>query len=190
MKKVFKMMAIALTACGLFVACGDKNEEEEQVKDGIAVAFGEDTSWDAQDILGDQSYVAQYNVMQLGAFKDYDDAEAPYTQGYLAPAVGTYTHVAQQDYYYMFYFENENDYTVYNGNNYPKWQARTFNEDITAIDLTAMTISGNCNGTLYNLTDYMNEVTTEKDLVVTMTNAAWEDVSKARGFKPMAEFVK
>jgi hypothetical protein len=195
MKKVFKMMVCALAACSLFVACGD---EEETEKDGIKVAFGEE-SWKAADILGvDYSTVA--GVVQLGAFKDLESTTTPYVQGYVPHTPSTVTYNAANNYYYMFYYENDNDYTPginRSGDtvNYPNWQPYSFTEEITAIDLTALTISGNCSGTLYSYPEAVAansvENATKKDLSVTINNATWENaVSKGKNFKTMGTLAK
>ena len=193
MKKVFKMMVCALAACSLFVACGD---EEETEKDGIKVAFGEE-SWEAADVLG-VDYSSQAGVVKLGAYQDYESTTTPYVQGYVPNTPSTVAY-NRENYYYMFYYENDDDYTPgvnRSGQtvNYPNWQPYSFNEEITAIDLTALTISGNCTGTLYSYPEAVAaqsvENATKKDLNVTINNATWENAAKGMNFKTMGTLAK
>lgn len=192
MKKFFRLFSVmALAALPLvFTSCGDK--EENNTKDGIAVSFGS-TAWDAKDILG-ESYTG---IMQLGAFKDYDDANAPYSQGYLVPAIGDVTYTANNDdYHYFFYYENEDNFITMNGNEYPVWQPRAgMKTTISAIDLTALTLSGAVEGTMFNLEEAIeqnsSEGVTENTLTITMSNANWEVISsKGKNFKQMGEIAK
>ena len=194
MKKVFKLFSVmALAALPLvFTACGD--DEEETVKDGIAVSFGS-TAWDANDILGDPTVAT--NLMGLGAYKDFDDADAPYTQGFIAPAVAVNTFSGtNDDDHYFFYFENEENY--YGDTQYPLWQPKKgMTTTITAIDLTALTLSGNVAGTMFNMADAVEagssdaESVATNDLNITITNANWEDATaKDKAFKTMGKIAK
>ena len=165
-----------------------------RVEDGVKVSFGT-TAWDAVDVLG--SEISSYALLQLGAFQDYESSVLPYVQGYVPNSVRSATH-AQGDYYYFFYYENDNDFTIDTDGSLsgtpnaelPNWQPRAgFTENVTAIDLTAMTITATANGTLFYLPDAVNQTTTEKNLSIAFNNAAWEATSKAN-LKPMGNLVK
>lgn len=197
MKKTLRFLGLAFVACSLFVACGD-DPEEETVKDGIAVTFDTD-AWEAADILGTDYSTIHY--LELGAFKNYDSETTPWVQGYIpsevADIVWPGSSQASPDYHYMFYYENDNDYTAYNNSNYPNWQptANDFHETITAIDLTALTLSGTCTGSMRYFPDILNgsETPTTKALTVNINNATWEAVtpsSKGRVMKAMGNLAK
>lgn len=184
MKNIFKLMGIALLASSMILVSCKKDEEnnennnnnEPTVTNGIKVTFG-DANWTAADILGEE--YASYGLLEIGAFVNYESSTTPYVQGYLPNSVRSTTHVAQQDYYYMFYYENDDDVTVQGENEYPNWQPSAgFEENVTALDMNAMTISATAQGTMFYLPDYMNEITTEKDLLVEMVNAVWEPAEK------------
>lgn len=192
MKNIFKMMGIALLASSmLFVACNkdentdenNNNNNEPTVTNGIKVTFG-DVNWTAADILGEE--YASYGLLSIGAFKDYESSVAPFVQGYLPNAVRSATH-GQGDYYYFFYYENDNDVTIDDdgslsgtaGAELPNWQPRAgFQENVTALDMNAMTISATAEGTLFYLPDYLQGTETTKDLNIVMTNAVWEPAEK------------
>lgn len=192
MKNIFKLMGIALLASSMILVSCKKDEEnnennnnnnEPTVTNGIKVTFG-DVNWTAADILGEE--YASYGLLSIGAFKDYESSVAPFVQGYLPNAVRSATH-GQGDYYYFFYYENDNDVTIDDdgslsgtaGAELPNWQPRQgFAENVTAIDMNAMTISATAEGTLFYLPDYINGVTTEKDINIVMTNAVWEPAEK------------
>ena len=91
------------------------------------------------------------------------------------------THVHNEDYFYQFYYENENDVTDGSliggeaGSSYPNWQPNDgMVSDVTAIDLTAQTLTGTVTGSCFYLPDYINDVETIKDLKVEFINAKWE----------------
>lgn len=187
MKNIFKLMGLALIAGSMmFVACNkDENEnngngnnnQEPVVTDGIKVTFGTDVTWNATTILGQE--FASYGLLQIGAYKNYESSVEPSVMGYLPNSVRTTTHVGQQDNYYMFYYENDDDVTVQGENEYPNWQpSEGFEENVTALDMNAMTISATAQGTMFYLPDYMNNITTEKDLLIEMVNAVWEAAEK------------
>lgn len=163
--------------------------------DGVKVTFGT-TSWNATDILGKE--IASYGLLQFGCYANYESSTAPSTMGYFKSSTGTTSH-AQGDYYYHFYYENDDDYTVDNdgslsgnaGAELPNWQPRPgFAETVTAIDLTAMTLTATANGTLFNLPQYMNGQEVTKDLSINVKNATWESASKGKVFKTIGTLVK
>ena len=193
MKNIFKLMGLALIAGSMmFVACNkDENEnngngnnnQEPVVTDGIHVTFN-GAAWSAVDILGYE--YASYGLLEIGAYKNYESSVEPYVQGYLPNSVRTTTH-ASGDYYYFFYYENEDDFTTDTdgslsgtaGATLPNWQPRAgFSEEVTALDMNAMTVSATCQGTLFYLPDYINGTTTEHEIVINMINAVWEPAEK------------
>lgn len=156
------------------------------IASGVNVSF-DATTWKATDILG--ADYSSYGLMQLQAFKNYDSEVEPSVQGYIPSTIGTQTHQSNEDYYYMFYYENDNDFTTINGNNYPNWQPTQgeFTETITAIDLNSLTVSGNAQGPMFYLPDYQNDINTVKQLTVNIVNAQVENVGKATSLKPMGK---
>lgn len=155
------------------------------VQNGVNVAF-DATQWKAGDVLGID--YSNYGVVQFQAFKNYESTVEPSVQGYLPSTVGTQTHASNQDYYFLFYYENDNDETEMNGEKYPNWQPTqgAFTETITAIDLTALTVTGVAQGPMFYLPDYLNNVETTKQLTVNISNAQWEEAGK-KAAKPMGK---
>lgn len=152
--------------------------------DGVTVTFGSSTTWDATS-----AYATNYSNMGLlffGAFKEYENANAPFVQGYFGTNPGNYTHAAG-DYYYFFYYENENDFTIDNdgslsgepGATLPNWQPKAgFTESVSAIDLNAQTITAVANGECFYLPDYLHDVDNIQPLNIEVRNATWEDAGK------------
>lgn len=166
-----------------------------RVADGVKVTFGT-AVWTPADVLGEE--YASYGLLQLGCYQNYESSTSPYTQGYFKNSTGSTTH-ASGDYYYHFYYENDNDFTIdqdgslsgTTGAELPNWQPRAgFSENVTAIDMTAMTLSATANGTLFYLPDYIQQVTTEKNLNIAVNNATWESTAKGKTFKTMGKIVK
>ena len=157
------------------------------VAKGVNVVFDANT-WKAADILG--ADYSTYGLVQFQAFKNYDSAVEPSVQGYIPSTVGTQTHMNNNDYYFLFYYENDNDVTEMSGNQYPNWQPTQgeFTESITAIDLTALTVSGIAQGPMFYLPDYLNEIETVKQMTVNINAAQWENVGK--GGKTMKQMGK
>lgn len=153
------------------------------IAQGAKVDFGT-TTWNATSCLVVD--YSDYGLIQFGAFKNYESADAPYVEGYFRNSVGTATHSGQDDYYYFFYYENEDGYTTYNGNTYPTWQPETgARQEVTAIDLNAKTISATYTGACFNLDDYANrQVETIQDLVITVNNASF-DWGESKSMKNM-----
>lgn len=151
---------------------------------GVNVTF-DNVNWKAADILGDD--YSAYGLLQIQAFKNYDSEVEPSIQGYMPSTIGSQTYVSNNDNYYVFYYENDNDVTEMNGNEYPNWQPKqgAFTETVTDIDLNALTISGVAQGTMFYLPDYLNQVTTEKQMTANFVSAQWESVSKGKNMKKM-----
>lgn len=168
-------MSVAVVACAMLVACG----KDEEVPEGTQVTF-DGKSWMATDVLGEQGYD---NMMMMGAFQNYESETTPWTQGYIPTTVSS-VEFADGNHYYFFYVENDEDFLEYNNNIYARWQPETFTESITAIDLTALTLDAEMNGTMYDMAEYVNN---EKDVTakmkITCSNAKWEDVTDAKGMK-------
>lgn len=143
------------------------------------------TNWKATTTMGGD--YSSYGLVQFGAFKNYDSASEPYAQGFI-PSTAITTNFDGQNYNYMFYYENEDDVTVDGEDTYPNWQPKRgeFTETITAIDLTANTVSGNVHGTLFHLPEYdaTNEMSVTATIDVVMASAVWENAGKC---KPMGK---
>lgn len=152
----------------MFVQWNDGNKDNprtitvtadaEYIAEFAAASFADATikgnTWRA-DALEGTDY-SSYGLEWFDMYKNYSDANAESFGGYTATAAGTYTH-ASGDYYYFFYFENDDDYTEYNGSEYPTWQPQECTTNIAAIDLTAMTLSATVNGSVANINDLINE---------------------------------
>lgn len=203
MKNTFKLMGIALLA-GAMLFAGCKKDEEKNDNGGnndnppvdnpyVKVTFGANTSavsWEATSVMGDN--YASAGLLEFGAFKNYESESAPYVQGYFRNSVGAATH-SQQDYYYFFYYENENDYTIDEtgelsgdpGAVLPNWQPKTgMQQEVTAIDLNAQTISATVTGQLFHLPEYIQGQEVISALSIIVNKATWESTGKA--MRPMA----
>lgn len=157
------------------------------VAKGVNVAL-DATTWKAADILG--ADYSSSGLVQLQAFKNYESAVEPSVQGYMPSVVSTQTYMTNNDYYFFFYYENDNDYTEMNGNQYPNWQPtqQQFKETVTAIDLTALTVSGVAEGPMFYLPDYLNQIETVKQLTINFNDAQWENVGKGgKTMRPMGK---
>ena len=164
MKNIFKFMGIAMMACSLMVACGDKNEGENNdttpvnppapsIADGINVTFN-GTSWTAA--VNNCLYYAQYEATQFSGAQT-EDAYPIFDEIIYANAVGTTTEVptsqmaqfSNQTHLWVEYYEN-----MYlqdnNGDTYGDWWAAEATTDIKAIDLTALTVTAVLEGTFFS----------------------------------------
>lgn len=185
MKKTFKLFAIAIAACSLFVACGDDDDDELVVENNIGVNFG-GKEWLAQEILGDD-YSQSYGQIGLGVYKDYEDEDAPYTEGYCKSTVSHEVWNGTTD-NYMAYAQSEEDVTETEDFYFLNWQPVSFDENITAIDLDGCTFTGVFSGILYNFPEAMEPDATmadvtKKDITLTINNATWEWINKGNTFK-------
>ena len=161
-----------------FNVTGDVTLTANFIVKGVKVDFGTE-SWTATSCLGDD--YSEYGLLGFGAFKNYENANAPFIQGYFRSTVGSATH-ASGDYNYFFYYENENDFMTDTdgslsgqaGAQLPNWQPGSQTQQVTAIDLNACTISGNVHGNSFYLPDYVNNVETTRELNITVNNAQWE----------------
>ena len=160
MKKIFTLLAAALVSCTMFVSCGDNDEYGK-----VSVAFGEE-SWNAKQVYAE---VADNNLLEIGAYENYENDNKANIEGYVPNAVLSTTYSAD-NYYRLFYLENADDYTEINGGFFPNWQPKPgFAEAITAIDLTELTLSGTANGIMYRLNDEQNVA----NMMVTIDNIQW-----------------
>lgn len=154
----------------------------------VSVNGAVNASWKAKDILGTD--YSSYGLIQYGAFKNYDSSSEPYAQGYIPCTVGT-VNFDGQNYNYMFYYENEDDVTMVDEDMYPNWQPKggEFTETISAIDLTANTVSGNVHGTLFHFPEYYEtrdmSSTPSATIDVNMAASVWENSGK--GIKAMGK---
>ncbi len=177
MKKVFQLMGIAVLACGMFTSCfGD----DEEVKDGIKVTF-DDNSWDATTILGaDLSTV--YSAVYLDAYKNADKINQPSVNGFVpsAPGQTTFNPGTKDEMPFVFWYrENDNDVDEDGDEN---WQPQNFTENITAIDLTALTLSGEATGAMKHTTNGKTGV-----LTINFNNAQWAVASSEKAMKKLAK---
>ena len=167
MKNIFKLMGIAVLACGMMVACNKDNnddnngnggnggnggnQQEEQIPDGIKVTFGE-TTWTATATSG--SYLSEYNAVTVTAFEV--EGNLPYfDEAFIGAEVGTVSENASTQDGSL----PSGGWTEYaeqtrlqdqNGSYYGDWWALESNTEVKAIDLTALTITAKMYGTMFS----------------------------------------
>lgn len=168
MKNIFKLMGIAVLACGMMVACNKENNEnnnggnggnggnqqqEEQIPDGVKVVFG-DANWTGNIVS--VNYMSSYGAIQFTAMEVENDYpmfdEAIYTT-----EVGTTTESFSEaamgfpqgsTHAWCEYYERT---TLSDGqSNYGDWWAAEATTEIKAIDMTNMTVTAKLNGTMFD----------------------------------------
>ena len=157
-------MGIALMACSLMVACGNKDEDnndttpqEEQIADGINVTFG-DATWTASVV--NCKYYESYGAIMMNAFKV--ESSYPYIDMALyATEAGTYTDNYdltldlpglfndEATHAYCYYYE-ATGLTTDQTDSYGDWWATTVTTTIKAIDLTALKMTAVSTGTMFS----------------------------------------
>lgn len=152
MKNIFKIMGLALMACTLTVACGDKNEDTTTVAEGINVTFDGD-SWTAA--VNDCAYLSQYGAITFDG-AEVDGQYPKFSEGFYATEVGSVTETASNGQFtstnthaWVEYYEDSYLYDN-QGNNYGDWWAEQATTNIVAVDLTALTVSAEMNGTMFD----------------------------------------
>ena len=206
MKNIFKLMGIALMSCSLMVACGDKDNDNTPDNptpnpgdntpsftlnfDGAtwspASTIFTHTSQQGSTIEGAQPYMILYG------FKSANDAQAliggsnpsdAYVSGTLMCVVGSFTNQSSGGDYISYSDPNATVYWEGDENNeagnYYQWQAQrsSFTENITAVDLTARTISAVFTCDHFKMENYIaNNGTSYGELYTltgTMSNYSW-----------------
>ena len=107
-------------------------------------------------------------------------------------AVGTFSYQVsgqQSNGFNLFYFNYNDDYTAYNGNNYPTWQTESYSQTITAIDMNAQTFTFTSEGAVYNLADYLASQTENVKTLNTDVSGEWQTINFSKAPMPKA-FVK
>ncbi len=152
------------------------------------VTFGQNTTWEAT-FVGAGTY---NNSFIVRLYKDQSANNQPSVYMVSGKTVGTisYEYVEGQgsNGYSLFYFNYNNDYTEYNGNNYPTWQTDSYTQTITAIDMNAQTFTFTSTGAVYNLADYLND-TDNTQALNTDVMSPWETIEFSKSAMPKA-FVK
>ncbi len=158
MKNIFKFMGIALMACSLMVACGNKDEEnndttpqEEQIPNGVNVTFNGE-SWTASSVSC--AYFESYGAIEFYGAQTADEYPI-FDEVIYSAEVGTTTestttgqfsnqvHMYVEYYYDSYLYDND-------GNNYGDWWAAEATTEIKAVDLTALTATAKMSGTFFD----------------------------------------
>lgn len=188
MKNIFKIMGIAVLACGMMVACNKPEEDNNNNNDN---GGGNNNQQEQQDVYtllwGGETPTIQYvgakTNGQAWLFEAADHAEGnsvyfPYFCVYLTGSNASditfntgYTEVYEETYY------------TYQGSDYGDWQFDDESDqvlNVTALDATNYKMSANMAITFYSLTDYQNEAENirTKVLNLTLTNYTFQAVSK------------
>ena len=186
MKNIFKLMGLALIAGSMmFVACNkDENENNNSNNNQeptykVNVTWGTDT-WGTDNIYWEQLSYQSGEPAPLFVWQAEKSAAAtdPYCYGYTGDEMGTFTWDPNDEtgfasYYDWFYFRNDDDYTEYNGKEYPTCQPSEFTTVISALDVTAATVSMAVTGKTFDLEAYLQQQTVETDMTVNVNNATW-----------------
>lgn len=191
MKRFFSLMLIALVSCAMMVSC-DKEENTtnnnqggnggnggNQTVNGVTVKFGNAT-WTANELYGAEANDAEGLLILMG-WDDYNNEQAASFFCQL-PSMVANVEQSEDNYYLLMYSQNDDDVFTYQNQTYPAWQTDELTEKVTAIDLTAMTLTATAEGMM---TDYKTYIETEGQtdntaaINVTFTNASWEAPSKA-----------
>lgn len=196
MKKIFTFLGIAILATSLMTACGDKDEGNTQVTDNPGtdnpMADGTyritkgDTTWDAATL---QAYdFTDDDYITLNCQNAANDVEV---HGWLQSVTGDFNYTTSGGDYMS--YRDDNDTYVYDGstvyNFYPN--VDTWAERITAIDLTALTLSGNWSEQATTFEEAANAYDGESidfsacnmfTLAGTMKNIHWDSWSTASKF--------
>lgn len=157
MKNIFKFMGIALMACSLTVACGDKDNEsddpqnpinpENPIADGVSVTFNGE-SWTPGDIQT-VNHAGQNGTLLIADYFATADSYFPGFEMYTyQQAVGSETSTAAStgalssqsgpvicEYYQEMILRDQN------GSAYGDWWAKSITCNIAAFDLSAMKTS-------------------------------------------------
>ena len=155
MKNIFKIMGLALMACTLTVACGDKNEDTTTVAEGINVTF-DGSSWTGAQ--NNCTYNEGFNALFFGAQETAGQNFPAFAESFYATEAGSVTETsnatngnfaAEATHGYVEYYKDmslvDNDQ-----NYYGDWCAEQATTNIVAVDLTALTVSAEMNGTMFN----------------------------------------
>ena len=185
MKNIFKVMGVALLACSMIMVSCKKDEDENA--SGVTVKFGNTAEWNTENIYWEQMH---YTSGEEAPFFSWqvekgNTAADPMTWGMTGNEANTYSgNYQSQDnssYYVWFYVNNDDDYFQYNGNEYPVNQGCTATTTISALDVTANTVSMNVAATTFDGPAYVesqgtNVVTT--DLTINANNVKWTVMTK------------
>ena len=154
MKKFFRFFAMAAIAGSLFVACGDDEEEENGggVAEGIQVTF-KDSTWTGN--VNNSSYFADHGFILFSAAEKAQDFPM-FDEGLYSDEKGSYTESSANGSFgdedvhsWVEYYENTS-LTTNGEDHYGDWWAEQATTEITAIDLTALTVSAKMNGTMFD----------------------------------------
>ena len=157
--------------------------------EGVVVSFN-GSSWVAADMLLVEDHSSEgyiYVVIEKTQGCSYNNSDI-YLKGFLESSVGSWTYSSSAGDYFS-YFDPIDIYTDVNGvlgngqnANYFRWKEvrNSFIENITAVDLNNLTISGTLSEELFDIEDYIAEGQIPSNtqlLSVSMFNAHIEDLS-------------
>lgn len=176
--KALKFLGIALLACGLmFTSCkkddktannnSDQNENPggggQTTPDGTTIKFN-GTTWTAAAVEAvdhsDESYLTMYIEKTAGCSSQYSDV---FVQGFLESVVvsnGTYQSTGGDIMNYRdpnYIYTDEDGVLGDAGGQYWGWNtvSSSFIENVTAIDLNALTMSANFTANVFDIVDYI-----------------------------------
>lgn len=197
MKNIFKLLGVALIASSMiFVACTKDPEDNNNnnnnttdttthgggTTDTTSGGGGNDQPTEtimAMTVNGQNYDVAEFGAGQAsGKFIIIPACTAGYAYIVSGQAVGTFS----GDDYYSFWFtgDDEADYFTYNNTEYPTWEGLEgdYQQEITAIDMNAQTISFTYSETLSNCVDYVNgDDPATMTVAVNIQNGEWETIN-------------
>ena len=204
MKKIFKLMAVAMIAVSLptFVACSSDDEEDDtpdnpQPQAGAYTINFNGNSWNA---AGDVAAVDHTDEAYLTLYAYQDATEAanqtnpqqcmnPVVFGFLESTVcsnATYESTAGDcmTYYDANYIYTSDGTDGLEAGSYYKYNVikSSFTENVTAIDLTALYISANWNEQVFDIVQYLanqgESYGTTMPLTGNLDNVHWTWISK------------
>jgi hypothetical protein len=171
MKNIFKFMGIALMACSLMVACGPKDDPEQNdttpqeapIPDGVSFTFDgvTTTNWAYTDASYYDEY-SQFYLMYLisessylGGFQCWINA-AVADQSLTADAADNFALTDQQtiEYWKEHGLTNEAQTAIWGD-----YWTKTANINVKAFDMTALTVTAKFDGVMFSAYDvYLNGV--------------------------------
>lgn len=175
MKKIFTFLGIAVLATSLMTACGDENEgNDDALADGTyRIEKGTDTTWDAAAIEAVDFTANNYITLNC-----QNTDQSVVVSGWLQCVAGTFD-AETSDGDFMRY-RDQNDLITQNGETFYNFYPNTdsWAETISAIDLTALTLSGNWSE---DYTDYATAFANYDGSVVHFENMSAEDIKVLKG---------
>jgi hypothetical protein len=155
MKNIFKVMGVALLACSMImVSCKKDDDKNNNVAEGVNVTF-DGQNWTASSIqsvlYSDYGVIDIYAAQTQGSMPIFDNAWGSTEVGTVSSTADAQGGLSDGhnwvEYYEETYLQDNN------GAYYGDWWAKQATTEITAIDLTALTVSAKMNGTMFSATE-------------------------------------